>query len=227
MAILVATIIDQSKALADKRGDASVTDPDWLAYVNWAVKSLYRTLISLDPAAYFSQGDFSLAGGVSGATFDAGTLTGFVALHGLDLSPDTGNRRTVPRRSFAERNHGKLGWWVPTLPAADRAYDLRGRSLVVTPYEQAAGTYRAYYRAGPYLFTAANDSNPLDWQLEPYDEYLALLSARRALGIEESDTGAGSERLAELRQEIIDEHARDDGAPAVIADVEDDVAGGW
>lgn len=228
MAILVAALIDQGKALSDKRSDGSVTDPDWLIYVNRSVESLWKLITSLDPHAFFAQSpDFALTGTDAGAVKDLTTLTRFRALHGLDLSPGTPTRRTVPRRNFRERNGRSVGWWTPTLWCSDRAYDLRAQNLVITPYEAAAGTYRAYFRQGPYQFTAAGDTNPLDAILEPHAEYLEIRVARRALGIEESNTGPLTDELAEQIAEITAAFTRDDGEPAVIADVEGDTAADW
>jgi hypothetical protein len=229
VAILVAALIDQGQLLSDKRNDTQLAATDWLTMVNWSVKALWRLITSLDPDAYFDQQDFSLVGGVGQNVFDLATLTGtgatphaWRALHGVDFRPDTTSRRTVHRRNFQERNKGRIGWWVPGLPCGDRKYDIRGSVLNITPYEIAGGPYRVYYRYAPYLFVSPTDAVALDPQLEPYDEYLAVMTARKALGIEESDQGPMSERLGELIQEITDEHERDDESPAVIADVEDD-----
>lgn len=225
MAILVATLSDQAQFLCDKRNDGSVLPSDWVMLANWAIKSLWRMVSSIDPDWYFDQQDFSLTGGAAGAKLDLTTLVGtgahaFRALHGLDYMPDTSSRRTIPRRGFQERNQGRIGRWLPTALANDRSYDIRGMVLTITPYEIAAGPYRVYYRYAPYLFTAAGDTTPLDAQLEPYDEYLTQMMSCRALGIEESDQSPAGERLAELRKEILDEHTRDDESPVVIADVE-------
>lgn len=235
MAVTVAEMIDGAQALADKRNDASIPAADWLRYVNWGVKALYRLVIPVDPALYFAQADFTLTATAAGAKRLLSTLTwteadgssppgtSYQALHGLDMSPDTAQRRTIRRRNFRERNVPALGWWTPAVFDDDREYDLRGRTLVLTPYELAAGSYRVYARLAPYLFVSASDTVPLDWQLEQYDEYVVIMAARKGLGIEESDTGLQSERLNELRAEITAEHSRDDGEAATIADVEDDV----
>ena len=225
MAILVAALSDGAQLLSDKRNDASVGPADWVTLANWAVKSLWRFVSSVDPDWYFDQQDFSLTGGAAGATLDLTTLVGsgahaFRALHGLDFYPDTTQRRTVPRRNFQERNQGRIGRWLPTTLCIDRAYDIRGNVLTITPYEIANGPYRVYYRYAPYLFTGPADTNALDEQLEPYDEFLTQMMAMRALGIEESDQSPAGERLAELRKEILDEHSRDDENPVVMADVE-------
>lgn len=232
MAILVASLSDSAQLLADKRNDQQLTATDWVTAVNWAVRSLWRLLTSLDPDSYFAQYDFALTGGISGATFDLTTLVSlnsalagrgaqFRALHGLDYNPDTNSRYTVQRRNFVERNRGRVGTrWIPSILDPERAYDIRGFTLTITPYELAAGPYRVYYRYSPYLFSGPSDTNALDAQLEPYEQYLSALAARTALGIEESDQSALAGLCDELRQEIVDEHERDDEAASVIGDVE-------
>lgn len=225
MAVLVATLIRQGKIRSDRLGDASLDDTlDWLVWTNRHVESLWRIVTAHDPEAYFSEYDFTLAGGAAGKSKDLGTgpNPAFRSLHGLEQNPDTSSRRTVPRINFKGRNVPAVGWWTPAALAVDRAYDLRARTLVVSPYERAAGNYRAYYRGAPYLFTSAADATALDWQLEPYAEFIEIMNARTALGQEESETGYGSERLAEIRAELPAAQDRDDGEPFVIADVEDD-----
>ena len=229
MAILVADLVDGAKALSDKRNDASITDPDWVKYVNWAQRSLDRKIAALDPGFRFSTTDFVLTATPSGAQKDlkAATwapVTRFVALHGLDRSPDTTTRRTIRRKGFRARNEvsGLSRWWAPTTYAEGIWYDLRAKTLVVTPYEAAAGTYRAYCRGGAYQFTAIGDTNPLDDQLEDYDEWIVIMAARAGLGIEETEVSPWDTRLAMLNTEIEQEHSRDDGEAPVIQDVEGD-----
>jgi hypothetical protein len=234
MAISVATLIDRAKALSDKRNDASVTPDDWTTYVNWGSRSLDRFIASLDPAFRFSQADFTLTASAAGARKNLSTLTWldedgtafgyspqFAALHGVDVNPDTPQRRTIPRRNFRERNRGQIGWWTPAIPSPLLRYDMRGRTIVVGPFEAAADSYRVYARLQPYLFTGPTDANPLDYQLEPYDEYIAMFASRLGLKIEESSPDFETQRMLELRDEIIAEHTRDDGEATVIADVED------
>jgi hypothetical protein len=228
VAIAVAQLIDRAQALVDKRNDLSIPPADWVVYVNRAQQSLDRKIAALDPGFRFATTDFTLTAAPSGATKDLAAAswtptTRYVALHGLDLSPDTSTRRTIRGRPFRERNHGSLDrWWAPTIYADDRGYDLRGKTLVITPYEAAAGTYRAYCRGGCRLFTSDVDATPLDDQLEDYEEWIAIMAARSGLGIEESETGFMSQRLAELNAEIVEEHERDNGEPIRIADVEAD-----
>lgn len=219
MAVLFASLLDQAKTDSDKLSDGSITDARWLVFINRGVKSLWRLLTSLDPELYFTPADFTLTGGISGATKDLATLTGFRVLHGLDVNPDTSSRRTVPRRNFADRNNVRFGWWIPGPWADDRQYDIRGRILTITPFEASAGVYRAYYRQAPYLFTSTVDATPLDPVMEDYDEYISLMAGRRGLEVEESDSGPAVNRLRELIAEITEAHTRDEGQMG-IADVE-------
>lgn len=148
--------------------------------------------------------------------------TRFRALHGVDIYPDTNNRRTVRTRNFRERSMRAIGWWMPTAFDADRQYDLRGRILYVTPYELAGATYRAYYRAAPYQWSTPTDTDRMDPQLEEYDEWVVIRAAMKALKIEESDANPWREELELLREEIMSSHQRDDGEAQRIADIESD-----
>jgi len=232
VAILAAALIDGAQALADRRSDASITSADWTRYVNDSVEELYRVLIGCDAGLYFQQSDFTLTGGAAGASFDLITLSApttaakFRALHGLDLNPDTNFRRTIPRRNFRERNKGRIGWWLPALWDTDRRYDIRQTSLVITPYELAAGNYRVYWRQAPYKFSSSADTQPLDTVMEPYDEYVRVLAAMMAIGIEEGDQSPLATRLATLRNDIVESERRDD-EPCVIADVEGTDSDSW
>lgn len=230
MATTVAQLIARAKVIADRTGDASLDDTlAWLVFANWSVESLWRLMTGLDEALYFAQVDFTLAGGAAGAVKDLTTLTSpaFRAIHGLDLSPDTSNRRTIGRRNFRERNLPSVGTWSPTTWASDRRYDIRGKNLTITPYESAAGTYRIYYRGAPYNFVSAVDGTGLDLELDQYNEAVSLLMARYAVGIEEGDPSQWTGRLGEIQAEM--RQAADRNAePAVIADVEgEDWPRGW
>jgi hypothetical protein len=219
VAVLFSDLLGQAQVDSNKESDGALTSANWLVLINRRIESLWRKLTSLDPELYFTSSDFSLAGGVSGSTKDLATLTGFRVLHGLDVNPDNSARRTVPRRNFADRNNVRVGWWIPGPFTDDRQYDVRGRILAITPPETSSGTYRAYYRQGPYLFTGTGDTNPIDPVLEPWAAYLSLGSARDALVIEETDVSQVDIRLAEINQEIVEAHARDEGQWG-IADTE-------
>lgn len=226
MGITVAQLSDAAQMQADKRLDQQLSAADWVTLVNWSVKSLWRRISAIDPDWYFDQEDFTLAGGATGATKDLSTLVGsgahtYAALHGLDLNPDTTQRSTVPRLgSFQERNSGRFSRWLPTVATTNRAYDIRGNVLVISPYEAAGGNYRVYFRHRPYLFASSTDTNTLDFQLEDYDEYLSTRAAMKALKIEESSADPLAQDLSDIWAEIRGEHSRDDEAPKMIADVE-------
>jgi len=223
MSVLVSSLIAGAKLVSDNKANAALDDTtDWTLMINWGVESLWKFVNSVSQNMFFATyNPAALTGGVASSSIDMANATRYRGFYGLDLNPDTSQRRTVPRRNFAERNAIPIAWWEPAPLAQDRAYDIRGRTIFITPYEIAAGTYRVYFKQGPYLFTGPADATPLDWQLEPHREYIEIMGGRHALGIEESETGPKSERLAEIKQEIEEELAQDDGAGWNIGDTED------
>jgi hypothetical protein len=230
MSVLAAALIDQAKLVSNNRRNAAIADTDWLIFVNWAVESWYKFRISLDPALYFATKDFSLTGGVgAGSSLDLTTgftAPGLRAVHALDMNPDTGSRMTIRARNFQQRNDG-VGPWIPAPFCPVRRYDVRAFVLYITPYENASGAYRIYYRANPYKFASTGDSTPLDAVLEPETEAIVKLAACSGLGIEESDTADPLiQRIGVIKAETAAANDRDDGAACSIADVED-LASGW
>lgn len=228
MSVFATNLIDQAKLVSNNRRNFAIADPDWLIFVNWAIESWYKFRTALDPGLYFATRDVTLAGGVSGSSIDL--TSGFAppglrAVHGLDLNPDTSQRQTVRGRNFQQRNDG-VAWWVPTQWCTVRKYDLRAMTLVITPFEVAAGTYRVYYRAAPYKFSGTLDVNPLDTVLEPEVEAIVKLAAMSALNIEETSTDPWAARVKEIRAEVQAAYERDDGQAFQIADVED-FGNGW
>lgn len=222
MSVLVAALIDQAQLVTNNRRNLAIAAADWLVFVNWAVESWYKFRISLDPNLYFKERDVTLAGGIAASSIDL--TTGFTpalrSVHGLDVNPDTTQRRTVTTRGFRQRNE-TVGWWTPAPTCDIRKYDLRARTLVITPYETSAGTYRVYYRAVPYQFTSAVDATPLDAVLEPESEAIVKLAACSALNIEETNEDPYAKRVLAIKAEVQAAFERDDGEPARIQDVED------
>ena len=228
MAITVATLLDQAKLVSNNRRNAAVADADWVTFINWAVESWYKFRIGLDPALYFTTRDVTLTGGIAGSSIDLTsgfTAPGLRAVHGLDLYPDTGQRQTVRSRNFKGRNDG-VGPWLPAPFCPVRRYDVRAFVLYITPYENASGPYRVYYRANPYKFSSAVDATPLDAVLEPEAEAIVKLAACSALNIEETVTDPWRARIEEIKAETANACDRDDGEAAQIADVED-LGSGW
>ncbi len=223
MSVLVAALIDQSKLVSNNRRNAAVADADWVVFINWAVEAWYKFRISLDPALYFATRDVTLTGGAAGSSIDLTTgftAPGVRAVHGLDVYPDTSQRQTVRGRNFKQRNDG-VAWWVPTQWCPIRRYDVRAMVLYITPYENAAGPYRVYYRANPYKFSSSADATPLDAVLETETEAIVKLAAMSALNIEETSTDPWAARVKEIRSEVQAAYERDDGQAFQIADVED------
>lgn len=228
MSVLAAALIDQAQLVSNNRRNAAIASTDWVVFINWAVESWYKFRTSLDPALYFATRDVTLTGGVAGSSIDLTTgftAPGLRAVHGLDLYPDTGQRQTVRSRNFKGRNDG-VGPWLPGPLCPVRRYDIRAFTLYVTPYENAAGPYRVYYRANPYKFSSSADATPLDAVLETETEAIVKLAAMSALNIEETSTDPWAKRVQEIKNETAAACDRDDGEAFQIADVED-LGSGW
>jgi len=74
----------------------------------------------------------------------------------------------------------------------------------------------------------ANTANELDSVLEPYWEYIAIVTAIKATAKEEGDTNDLLERRNVMRQDITDSAGNDDNEPNGIVDVQDGSGGlGW
>jgi hypothetical protein len=210
-----------AKELADKVGDASVSDITWNLWINQGIESLYKTLAKLYPDTFFKTVDFTLAGGAGGNSFDVRTIPdadyGFIRY--VERDPGTTNRRRVRRFNLAEKDAAvgarNLSIWCPT-----RRYRKMGNELFVEPYEQAAGNYRLYYVPRPAPLAETCDA--VDAAIDPWAEYPQVFAAMKALGKEESDTGPLATRMRELKAEIQFAATDDDeGESDVIADVED------
>lgn len=223
----LSALIDGAKLISNNRRNAAIADADWVTFINWGIESWAKFRISLDPGLFFGTKDVTLTGGASGSTVNlaSGFTPNFRSLHGVDLNPDTSSRMTVRSTNFAQRNDG-VGPWIPAPFCPVRRYDVRALTLTITPYENAAGNYRVYYRGAPSTFVGTSDTNPLDTVFQPDTEALCLLAACMALRIEETADDPWTRRLNEIRTETAAACDRDDGAAYQIADVEE-LGSGW
>jgi hypothetical protein len=223
----LAELTTAAEADSDREGDTSVT-ANWPVWCRQGIESLWRILIANNKTLFYDVWNFSLTGGSTAAS--ASILTTaysgtFRRIIGLDVWPDTARRRRVPMRPFVNRNDGAYAaLWLYVPYCDDRGYMLQGTTLTVTPFERAAGDYRAHIRTGPVLPAGVGDS--ISPEMDPYAEYISDFMARKALGKEESSTDFASERMQEIRAEIIEEGDRNEGEAAAIADVEDQGEGG-
>lgn len=122
----------------------------------------------------------------------------FLAIKGLTFRPNTTNAVTIRRFNYAERND--------YVPAVD-----------------VGGPYELDYIPAPTLLV--DDADELQVELEPWDEYIKIGIAIKALVKEESDTSDLVERRNLMRQDIESSVNNDEAEADSIADVADGI--GW
>ncbi len=80
--------------------------------------------------------------------------------------------------------------------------------------------------SGTYTYQPDGTVNELDDALEPYFEYIAIVTALKGMAKGEDDTNDLLERRNVLRQDILDSAGNDDNEPNSIVDVQDGTGGG-
>lgn len=228
--ITVTNLIDGGKRLSDRVGDASVPDATWAEWCRDALEEVHGVVCNAYQDTYAAQVDFTLSGTTYLYTLPAiGSVSPreFRRLKGLTLNPDLSTRQAVRRFPFGQRDDVGgiwLGAWIGVSPTQvpwcpERRYRVVGRQLYIEPQEIAAGTYRAYYEPAPTK--PANEADAawrLDDELDRWAEYPKLVMARKALAVEESPTRWLDERLAQMRDDIMND-ANQDEAPDATTDV--------
>lgn len=222
----LAELTTAAEADSDREGDTSVT-AYWPVWAKQGIESLWRILIGNFTDLYYESEDITLVGGAASNAWNltGGAIPNARRLVGVDVNPDTALRRRVRARPFVNRNDGAAGRiWAGVPWADDREYMLQGNSVIIVPYEIAAGRYRSHVRTGPTIPATGPDS--IDAVMDEYAEYISDFMARKALGKEESSTAFATERMREILAEIIAAGDRNEADPWVIADVEGDGTGG-
>lgn len=229
MATSAATLIANAKELADLTNSAFVSDAQWLIWVNEGARELHTIVSTAFADTFYTEASFTIAAGAN--TKDLTSLSpAFMRIKGLDFNPTLPTRETVRRYNFAERNN------VGASPLADgyarrnlRRYRVVSRSLlIVEPKENAPGDYKLMYVAVPTVLTNSGTPVGLQAELDPWAEYIEIVSAIKARVKQEK----GWEDLRVLRDtmraDIEASAPTDESEGDTIADVESNrVWGGW
>ena len=194
MPISLASIKANAKSLIDETNGDYITSTDWDAYVDAAIRELWRMYAtnapdSITTSATFTASPFSIPANV-GLRFvqkDPGT-TGF-----YNLSPT----------SLAGAPH-------------QEGYYRVGDSLYLTP--GLTGSFALFYLRAPQ--TNASGATNLDTILEQFVEYIEVRAALKGASKRDITKPELRERLAQLTQEIEETITRDAGLPTQIIDVD-------
>lgn len=219
-----------AKTLADKLSDTSISDDSWDGFINDGIEDGWKRIVEATGDAFLKNVDFTLAGGITGNTYDVTTIPAgdFRRVKFLEVDPTLPQRRRVKPFNFLEKDRGSARPNpVMRIWDSDRRYRRMGNLIYVERYEIAAGNYRLWYI--PSTPKLVNKCDALPVVLDEWAEYFPIFAAMKALGIEESDPGALPTRLQELRDDIaaLKGEPDDDADASTIADVEDEEGNGW
>lgn len=167
MAVLVQTLIDQTRLLSNLKNNPFYSDDDIGGFINDAAMELDD--IFTDSVEHYSSKvlDFTLAGGVSGNSVSL--PTDFMKEQLVLKDPTTASPQQVPMlANLAER--GSMGDGVMS-PGLGRCFYIGGDVLEILPAPTSAGNYRLMYTpqlGNIWTNTPVTDALParlVPWQL--------------------------------------------------------------
>src|SRR5262245_13403021 len=165
MAATLAQIRGDAQALADKVNDASIGNPEWLRYINHGIESLWNKVVTCFGDAYFTAATFTLTSSSNQFTLPST----YRRLLWVERDPGLTSRRIIRRWNKGDKD------FLPEL-----RYRQMGGVLVLEPLEAAPGNYGYAYIPAPTLL--ASDSDQIDVQLDPWNEYVGVFAAIKGLG---------------------------------------------
>ncbi len=199
-------------------GGQSDGGEELLGYINDAYLEIYDLLVSKNQEHFIVEPpyEFSVASGASSADLPED----FYKLVGLDrlvsgddwfeVRPFNFNERNETRRTIGGSARGGLG---------QLRRRLIGRKVYFTPPSSAPGSYRSWYV--PLMTKLEAETDTVDAQLEPWEDFIVVSAAIVCLLKEESDVTALTMRKAELVSRIEAMAAqRDVGSTDRVVDVQ-------
>ena len=168
----------RARQRADMENSEFVTDSELLYYVNNSYAELYDILVAKFEDYYVKNPpyEFTLAGNDYAANLPAD----FYKLRGLDRQSgsDWYNLRLF---QFEQRNDKLRG----ASPYESLRYRVYGSQIIISPSDQASGTYKVWYI--PKFTPLVSDSDTVDG-VNGWEEYIVVDVAIKCLQKEESST---------------------------------------
>lgn len=210
------TLLDlrnRAKQRSNMENSQFVTDSEWNSYINYAITTLRDLIISKAGNDYFASSQAT----VLNANQDTYPLPlDFYKSLWFEMLGDDGYYYKMRRFEVTERNYGRspLNYFIP-----DIRYRLLGSNFVITPASLSGGrTIKLWYV--PLITPLSLDGDTLDG-FNGWDEYVVLLSARKALVKEEQDVSQVDQEIAFLQQRLeAMADNRDQGEPMRVYDNE-------
>jgi hypothetical protein len=220
------------RLLAQQRADmvnsSFVTPAEWLTYINGSWARLYGLITETFGADYYAPERFQFQTSGTSDTYplpdgsarytapDGSTAKAFFKLLGVEVQATGTPTGWVSLKPFRMAERNQAG--VPGVPARRPKYRLAKSSLWLRPLPMGGLTLQVLY--APRYAALVLDTDLLDG-VNGWEEFVALDAARKALAKEESDTSGVEREIADLLARIQHEaDNRDEGEPAVVADVQ-------
>lgn len=203
----LASLIASSKVTGDLENNEAVTEPAWTLHVNRAHEDVFDRIALVDPRRFRTTFDFPLTSSVNSVALPSNFLR--LVRPGVMKDPTLVNRRRV--RRFNPSDVGQL---------ASLRYDMPGQTLIIEPYNLAAGNYRMYYAST--VTPMVNPADPMDTRLDQYVENIEVIAAIKARGSKQLDVAWLERRLVQLDERMELTVRRDAANPETTADEQTD-----
>jgi hypothetical protein len=218
--ITLANLRSRTRQRANMENSTFVTDAEFNIYINYSINFLKDILISKVGNDYFASSvNFTLVNGTEAYSLPAD----FYKILYVEILGDDTYYYKMRRFEISEKNYGAspINYYIP-----DIRYRLRADSITFTPQNLIGGrTVRLTYVPVPVALSA--DSDTMNG-LNGWDEYVVLMSARKALVKEEQDVSQIDQELMMLNQKIeAMADNRDESNPMRVSDNTSYYADGW
>lgn len=211
--ITLLNLRNRSKQRANMENSTFVSDTEWNSYINYSISTLRDLIISKAGNDYFAlTQSYTLVNSQEAYALPSD----FYKVLWVEMLGDDGYYYKMRRFEVSERNLGRspLNYFIP-----DIRYRVISNSIYLTPPTQYGGRQiRLWYV--PIYPNLSADADTLEGY-NGWDEYVVLMSARKALVKEESDVSQVDQELQFINQRLENmADNRDQGEPMRIYDNE-------
>ncbi len=183
--VTLANLIKSAQRYADMENSSFISQQEWIDYINNASAKYWNLINGLTQDYNINELYFALNFGQQ----DYALPTDFLYVRGVDVNISAGataltdNWISVERYMLSERNVSRI--YITTLCGLYYLkYRIQGNNLRFEPTPQAYQTARLIYT--PVMPNLLNLTDTIDG-INGFDDYIAMLSAARALDKEKSD----------------------------------------
>ena len=200
MAISVATLETRARTRADMVNSSFVTTTEGEQYVRDAYAELWEEVANVFQDWFITMGSSSTLTGGTEALSKFNVTADFGWLLHVEQDPGTTQRRYLSEFNRPNLPSGPI--YVPVVGLTP-FYRLEGKTIVIEPYESAAGTFRIIYVPTATWDGIGDANDTMDTRLERWAQYVTIRAAIMYLHKEESSTEGLYGELAALKERIL------------------------